>query len=188
MARQLSRTIGLLNPYRRQNQVTGDKRRRIEYRRIDNPTTISVEIQLTTSLLRRTILALNISEMWNKVKSKELWMQKMYARAISLWVATLRKHHWKWHLIPQELGLNSKLKIWSRHPILSKRQMFKSITTVWLEAVTDSLRVIKVRTTFIMTQASWPSEQHSSASRDLVIFHPHSNSLAKAPLSNHLLT
>ena len=134
------------------------------------------------------ILAHNISEMLNRAKLKELWMQRMSARAISLWEAMLKRHHSKWHLIPQELGLNSKLKIWSRHLIPSKRQMSKSTTMVWLEAVTDSLLVIKVQTTFTMILASWPSEQHSSASNNLVIFQPHSSFLAKAPLSSHLLT
>ena len=59
---------------------------------------------------------------------------------------------------------------------------------VWLLAVTDSLRVIKVQTTFIMILASWPSGQHTLASRDLGISKPQSNFLAKAPLSNRLLT
>ena len=133
------------------------------------------------------ILARNILEMLNRAKLKELWMQRMFARAISLWVAMLKKHNSKWHPIPPELDLNSKLKIWSSLLIPSKRQMSRSSIMVWLQAVTDSLRVIKVRTTFIMILAIWPSEQHSSASRDLVISQPHSKSLAKAPLSSRLL-
>ena len=115
-------------------------------------------------------------------------MQKMFARAISLWVAMLKKNNSKEHPIPPEPGLNSKLKIWSSHLILSKRRMSKSSIMVWLQAVTDSLRVIKVQTTFIMILDSWPSGQHTSASRDLAISHPHSKYLAKAPLSNRLLT